>query len=110
MHSARSWPLFRVSCLQKLRDFHQLSAQALISDAEVEFEELARLPLRNEFTPILRFGGLLRLGGRPFLAFQFVEEPCDRDRELHGNAVESRCADPGFLVGAVSKLLPKCGG
>ena len=49
----------RVSCFQKLRDFHQFSAQALISNAEVEFEELTRLSLRDEFTPILRFGGLL---------------------------------------------------
>lgn len=52
-----SLALFRVSCLQKLRDFHQFSAQALISNAEVEFEELTRLSLRNELTPILRFGG-----------------------------------------------------
>jgi hypothetical protein len=49
----------RVSRSQKLRDFHQFSAQALISNAEVEFEELTRLSLRDEFTPILRFGGLL---------------------------------------------------
>src|SRR5262249_35795469 len=56
--------LFRLSCLQKLRDLHYFSAQALISDAEVEFEELTRLPLRDELTPILRFGGLLRLDGR----------------------------------------------
>ena len=81
--------LFRVSCLQKLRNFHQFSAQALISNAEVEFEELTRLSLRDEFTPILRFGGLLRLDGGSFLDFQLVEEPRDRDGELQGNAVES---------------------
>src|SRR5258705_7883244 len=87
--SCSRWPLFRVSCLQKLRDFHQFSAQALISNAEVEFEELARFSLRDELTPIPRFGGLLRIDGGSFLAFQLVEEPCDRDGELHGNAVES---------------------
>ena len=37
--------LFRVSCLQKLRNFHEYSAQALVSDAEVEFKQLARLAL-----------------------------------------------------------------
>ena len=35
--------------LQQLRDFHQLSAQAFVSDTEVEFEELTRLALGDEF-------------------------------------------------------------
>ncbi len=66
--STHRWPsLFRAATLQKLCDLHDLSAKTFISNAEVELEQLTRLPLCNEFTPVLRFGGLLRLGGRPLL-------------------------------------------
>src|SRR5262249_49500701 len=45
----RAWPrrcrLFGAGRLEELRDFQHLAAQALVGNAEIELEQLARLPL-----------------------------------------------------------------
>jgi hypothetical protein len=49
------WPLFGAGRFEELSDFHHLATQALIGDAEIEFEQLARLSLGHQRAPILSF-------------------------------------------------------
>ena len=96
--------LFRVGCLQKLRDFHQFSAQA--PDLLGAF--YARSP--NHLTSI----------EQPPLLTEWASFPGDNSLkiiEVIKHHMESlvtgkRTAEQVMpeLVGAVSNLLPKCGG